>query len=474
MQRSSESIAAIAGALAKAQIELANPEKSLTATIRSPFPREGDRSFRYASLSSGLDLVRKSLGRHEIATVQTTSIDDAAGLIRLTTTLAHSSGEWVSSDWPVCPVSETATPHRMGAALTYARRYALFTLVGIAGEDDLDAPDLNGALPHPDGSDDRDQQAALRPPSDTAIPASATPTPAATSHYGRRKPVRPPRVHLPADHSAALREKLTAEAKGFTDSDALTIWAHRILALKNQLTTPDAQEVETAFADKLNELGVDVASLVKPEASARAEVGSDREPPSANGIAGSDSEPMPASQKPKSERKLNGHRAKRGTAQQHASADSETSQAPVQPHVTALSKPLRLRDRDHLKFVSTQPCLACGRSPSDAHHLKFAQQRALGRKVSDEFTVPLCRTHHRELHQRGDELAWWQERNVDPLQTAQSLWKATHHLQPRFPHCLSHNRKSRRHSSTKAGREHRCPRPEAGVGCLATVERFAP
>jgi hypothetical protein len=142
MQRCSESIGIIAGALAKAQIELANPEKSLTATIRSPFPREADRSFRYASLSAGLDLVRKSLGRQEIATVQTTSIDEGAGLIRLTTTLAHSSGEWVSSDWPVCPVSETAAPHRMGAALTYARRYALFTLVGIAGEDDLDAPDL--------------------------------------------------------------------------------------------------------------------------------------------------------------------------------------------------------------------------------------------------------------------------------------------------------------------------------------------
>ena len=171
MQRSSESIGAIAGALAKAQIELANPEKSLIATIRSPFPRESDRSFRYASLSSGLDLVRKSLGRHEIATVQTTSIDEAAGLIRLTTTLAHSSGEWVSSDWPVCPVSETSAPHRMGAALTYARRYALFTLVGIAGEDDLDAPDLNGevgALPGPSGSDESGQrviavEATIRP-----------------------------------------------------------------------------------------------------------------------------------------------------------------------------------------------------------------------------------------------------------------------------------------------------------------------
>src|SRR3954468_18744130 len=156
MPRTSETIGAIAGALAKAQIELANPEKSLTAIIHSPFPREADRSFRYASLSSGLDLVRKSLGRHEIATVQTTSIDEGAGLIRLTTTLAHSSGEWVSSDWPICPVSETTAPHRMGAALTYARRYALFTLVGIAGEDDLDAPDLNGRSgetpPHPSGT----------------------------------------------------------------------------------------------------------------------------------------------------------------------------------------------------------------------------------------------------------------------------------------------------------------------------------
>src|SRR2546429_9139781 len=159
MQRSSETIGAIAGALAKAQIELANPEKSLTATIRSPFPREGDRSFRYASLSSGLDLVRETLGRHEIATVQTTSIDEAAGLIRLTTALCRSSGEWVSSDWPVCPVSETAAPHRMGAALTYARRYALFTLVGIAGEDDLDAPDLNGGIGH------------LPPPLQPAAPA---------------------------------------------------------------------------------------------------------------------------------------------------------------------------------------------------------------------------------------------------------------------------------------------------------------
>ena len=143
MQRSSETIGAIAAALAKAQAELSNPEKALVATIRASNPRDQDQTFRYAALSSGLDIVRKALGGHEIATVQATAIDNEAGLIRLTTTLAHSSGEWLSSEWPVCAIGETATPRRMGAALTYARRYALFTLVGIAGEDDLDAPDLN-------------------------------------------------------------------------------------------------------------------------------------------------------------------------------------------------------------------------------------------------------------------------------------------------------------------------------------------
>ena len=86
--------------------------------------------------------MRKTLSQHEIATVQTTSLDQSAGVVNLTTVLAHASGEWIASDWPVCAIAETATPHRMGAALTYARRYALFTLVGIAGEDDVDAPDL--------------------------------------------------------------------------------------------------------------------------------------------------------------------------------------------------------------------------------------------------------------------------------------------------------------------------------------------
>src|ERR1700720_3264116 len=120
MHQSSESIGAIAAPLANARADLINPEKSLSATIPSPFPREGDRTFRYASLSSGLDIVRKTLGNHEIATVQTTAIDQTAGVVNLTTVLAHASGEWIASDWPVCAIADTATPRRMGAALTYA------------------------------------------------------------------------------------------------------------------------------------------------------------------------------------------------------------------------------------------------------------------------------------------------------------------------------------------------------------------
>src|SRR6202171_760812 len=168
MHRSSQSISAIAAALAKAQSQLSNPEKSLTATIRSPFPREADRTFRYASLASGLDIVRKGLGQHEIATIQTTSIDQN-GQICLTTLLAHASGEWISSDWPVCSSSETGAPHRMGAALTYARRYALFALVGIAGEDDLDAPDPLIEPPLARSPDEGPRGESLQKPSKTTI-----------------------------------------------------------------------------------------------------------------------------------------------------------------------------------------------------------------------------------------------------------------------------------------------------------------
>ena len=214
MRRHSETIGAIAGALAKAQEELTNPEKSLTATIPGVFPREATRTFRYASLSSGLDIVRKCLGRHEIATVQATGVDREAGLIQLTTTLAHSSGEWMSSDWPVCPVSETGAPHRMGAALTYARRYALFTLVGIAGEDDLDAPDLpklnGGEAANPSWSGFGQSNG----PENSFRPSRYN----TSGIWPKHLPTKPV---LPPEASVALREELLAEIATLTSTDEI-------------------------------------------------------------------------------------------------------------------------------------------------------------------------------------------------------------------------------------------------------------
>jgi hypothetical protein len=383
MHRSSDSIGTIAAALAKAQAELTNPEKSLVATIRSPFPRESDRIFRYAPLSSGLDIVRKSLGRHEIATVQTTEIDKEASLVRLTTVLAHSSGEWLSSEWPVCPISDTGSPQRMGAALTYARRYALFTLVGIAGEDDLDAPDL-GAIPkagveQPHRSDHRSQSnghaaAAERP-----------------SRDGGKPSVRSARHVLAPEQSAILRERLVAQLAAVNSIDDAAAWAHRSLPAKNTLTAADAQIVEERFQARLSTIG---DGLVSGETSNAVPV---------QGVMPADRPDAPAGQK----------------------LSTEPGKTPHNGAVHALGKTVRLRDKEHRKFVSRQPCLVCGRTPTDPHHLRFAQPRALARRVSDEFTVPLCRVHHRELHRQGDEAAWWGKLSIDPVQVALKLWQHT-------------------------------------------------
>jgi hypothetical protein len=381
MQYSSDRVGALAAALAKAQAEIANPEKSLTATIVSPFARMGSRTFRYAPLSSGLDLVRKCLGQHEIATVQTTTIDRDSGLIRLTTTLVHASGEWVSSDWPVCPVSETAAPHRLGAALTYARRYALFTLVGIAGEDDLDAPDLPTAGLSPEA-----QKNPPRPEQDAAgsdQPAvKLKPGRPAQASNGRVRMEKAKSPSLPPDVSANLRHQLIAELEQLVDPEALAPWAHRALPLKNQLATADAQALEAAFAARLSQL--------------------------------EESEPLPPSKNQKAN-----------------SLDRKPLQTdPGDQAVFVISKPVRERDREHLRFVASQPCLVCGRTPSDAHHIKFAEQGAMARKVSDRFTVPICRLHHRELHRRGNERIWWQNQGIDPLVVAATLWARTHAVAP--------------------------------------------
>ena len=265
MPPSAETIGALAAALAKAQAELINPEKSLTATLPAGSPGEADRTFRYAPLASGLDIVRRCLGRHEIAVVQTTAIDQEAGLVCLTTMLAHASGEWLSSQWPVCAIAETASPHRMGAALTYARRYALFAMVGIAGEDDLDAPDL----PAPSAAKARGSFTSVPDPRGNGQAGSGSTAP------GRRPPApRPAAAALAPDQSGQLRARFLAELGALGTTDELAEWAQRILPLKSTMISEDANSIEEAFRSKMSaiepELTSDEPSFGQPDSGGRA------------------------------------------------------------------------------------------------------------------------------------------------------------------------------------------------------------
>jgi hypothetical protein len=319
VQRSSETIGTIAAALAKAQAQLVNPEKSLVATVRSDEASGLKRSFRYAPLSSGLDIVRKTLSRHEIATVQTTSIDEAVGIVRLSTVLAHASGEWIASDWPICTISETASPHRMGAALTYARRYALFTLVGIAGEDDLDAPDLNA--PTTSSSEPKRRTEIGQLNGRREYPKRPLPTgrgaKAASVHFKRI---------LDPEASAALRERLVAELKDLNSAEEAANWANRVLGDKDSLFVADATCINEAFRAKLTKFPPDTA----------------------------DGSETPLETKlPKARNYLN-----RGKKQQRSSA--------IDKSVLPLPEPRRVRDRDHVRYVTQQSCLICGRRPSCA------------------------------------------------------------------------------------------------------------
>jgi hypothetical protein len=416
MHRASETIGAIACALAKAQGELVNPEKSLIATIRSPNPRESDRTFRYAALSAGLDIVRKSLGRHEIALMQTTAIDVEAGWIRLTTVLAHASGEWLSSEWPVCSLSETGAPRRMGAALTYARRYALFTLVGIAGEDDLDAPDLDSAgKAGAETAADRPftfDQASDRPSweangsYENRRGAGAAGGPPKTADWRKRAPLtQPSRSVLPPDQSALQRDRLLGEVACLRSGEDAAVWAQLSLPAKNTLTTDDAKIVEASFRGKIEALVGGHPDRRKDAEAASAGPPGDEESGRAGEVA-----PEASSRGPAPLQDLT-------VAPAYSSEASSLTQRPV------IAKTIRLRDKEHRKFVAAQPCLICGRTPADPHHLRFAQPRALGRKVSDEFTVPVCRLHHGEIHRRGDEAAWWAEAAIDPVPIALALWR---------------------------------------------------
>jgi hypothetical protein len=155
------------------------------------------------------------------------------------------------------------------------------------------------------------------------------------------------------------------------------------MPLKNQLRKADADQLEAAFIFKLGKLERTVGGPAEPSM-------------------------MPSSQ---------------DGSKDQAADTGET--LPGSPALT-IRKPVRERDRNHLRFVSAQPCLVCGRAPTDAHHVKYAEPIAMGRKVSDRSTVPLCRVHHRALHRRGNEHAWWDDQGIDPLPAAATLWRKTH------------------------------------------------
>ena len=183
----------------------------MVATIRADGTGRGEQIFRYAPLWSGLDIVCKILGKHEIAAVQATEIDHEAGIVRVTTRLCHSSGEWIASDWPVCPLEDMASPRRMGAALTYARRYALFALVGIAGEDDLDAPDLNAPEPR--------QPDTKTPPSNGGSRGAQKYWPQKKTQAKRAANQNSNSASLKAQLSAVLRDQLISELKGMKSAE---------------------------------------------------------------------------------------------------------------------------------------------------------------------------------------------------------------------------------------------------------------
>lgn len=409
MPPSAETIGTLAAALAKAQAELTNPEKSLTATLPAGSPGEADRTFRYAPLASGLEIVRKCLGRNEIAVIQTTAIDQEAGLVRLTTMLAHASGEWLSSDWPVCALAETVSPQRMGAALTYARRYALFAMVGIAGEDDLDGPDL----PAPAEAKARDAFTASANPKGDGQAGSGSTEP------NRRLPApRPAATPLNLKQSARLRTRFLAELSALGTADQLAEWAQRILPLKSTMTPEDASSIEGGVRSKI--------AAIEPELTSQDSAGElkSEDADTDRSLSAQDGK-VPQKKRANRSRVAHNHHEPNHVAELVIPASEPVLRVPVDKSELALNEPRRYRNRAHLAFVAAQPCLICERRPSDAHHLRFAQPSAIGRRVSDEFTVPLCRSHHRALHRRGNEAEWWKENGIDPIRVAQKLWQET-------------------------------------------------
>jgi hypothetical protein len=283
----------------------------------------------------------------------------------------------------------------LGAALTYARRYALFTLVGIAGEDDLDAPDLGPA---------QDPGAASPPGTNgQSEPRERIVAGHANGSRSRKHPPAPKQLLQP-NASAVLREQLMIELAAIATADEAAVWAQRKLPAKNTLTPDDADVIEQAFRAKLQS----VERTGTDEAASTAASGDQRNK--------FDAQPQP-----------NGPELDTGLPPDTIIISDAPNLALAEDdqNAPALTKPVRKRDKAHRDFVCSQPCLICGRRPSDAHHIRYGQPRALGRKVSDEFTVPLCRVHHRDLHRRSDGKTWWEAAKIEPMEIAQRLWCET-------------------------------------------------
>jgi hypothetical protein len=308
-----------------------------------------------------------------------------------------------------------------GAALTYARRYALFTMVGIAGEDDLDAP--------PDVTNDPPGQSTVE--AGLAPNPSAAPAPSASPFRNGNSP--PVGKKLNAEESAAIRARLIQEIETLARDD-LQPRAISILKAKNRLSADDAKLVEEAFAARMAPRGAPSEAPAAEEPSSVPTDPSPLHPP----VASTDAVKRPTGRARKVKAPID------ATEQSLIPSVSVVADNPVSPSTQpqadaappkiqkselTISEPRRHRNKAHLKFVASQPCLVCGRSPADAHHLRFTQLRAMGRKVSDEFTVPLCRTHHRDNHSMGDEVAWWERRAIDPVATSRMLWVSTRRIE---------------------------------------------
>jgi hypothetical protein len=310
----------------------------------------------------------------------------------------------------------------MGAALTYARRYALFTMVGIAGEDDLDAPDVT--------SDPAEGHKA-------AVGIGLAPSPGAAAalvHASQLRTGSPAAARvcekLGAQESAVIRDQLIREIETLPEAD-LQPRAIAILKTKNRLSADDAKRVEDAFAARMALQGALPEALTADEFASAPTNPSPPQTPAASTVKRLRGRPRKVKAAPKQSDRppVTPQPTVDDNPPASAPLQAEATSAKIQKSELAISEPRRHRDKAHLKFVASQPCLVCGRSPADAHHLRFTQPRAMGRKVSDEFTVPLCRTHHRDNHSSGDEVTWWERRAIDPIATSRMLWISTRRIE---------------------------------------------